>query len=55
MFPFIRYLKRAISLSDTAIRDQDVGSAFSSVYNAGRVGADAALDFLINNFKDVHK
>lgn len=51
---FFSYMKRAIS-TDRAIRNQDVASVFSSVYNAGRFGVDAALDFLIKNYDDVYK
>lgn len=46
------YLSIAIS-GDGSIRSQNVLTAFSSIYSAEKFGADACLEFLMNNYKAV--
>lgn len=49
------YIEKAISGSFTsAIRKQDVSAVLTSIYNAGKVGVDVMLDYLINEYKQLH-
>lgn len=47
-----RYLQLAISSKE--IRSHDVKLIFRSVYNAGKIGIDATLQFLMNSYHNVH-
>ncbi|XP_076637043.1 uncharacterized protein LOC143349583 [Colletes latitarsis] len=50
------YIENALNVNYTSnIRKQDVGAALASVYNAGQFGLDVMLDYLLENYEQVHK